>query len=143
MLKRTLITAEGVCQEIISLIGNATELGISGEVRSMTRRFQSKLEDVIVSPLVFDAQQVQRGVFLINIHVPNLLNQQGGGAGVDNTQPNKTRFEEIADKIRAKVDETENISLSTPGELIPDNENWFYSIQVEVIYLRNEITETN
>lgn len=71
------------------------------------------------------------------------MNQQGGGAGVDNTQPNKTRFEEIADKIRAKVDETENISLSTPGELIPDNENWFYSIQVEVIYLRNEITETN
>lgn len=137
--KRSLITAEDVCQEIISLIGSATDLGVSGEVRTMTRRFQSKLEDVIVSPLVFDAEQVQRGVFLINIHVPNLLNQQGGGSGVDNTQPNMVRFEEIASIIRAKIDETESISLRTPGELIPDGQNWFYSIQVQVIYLRKDV----
>lgn len=137
--KRSLITAEEVCQEIISLIGSVADLGVSGEVRTMTRRFQSKLEDVIVSPLVFDAEQVQRGVFLINIHVPNLLNQQGGGSGVDNTQPNMVRFEEIASIIRAKVDETESISLLTPGELIPDGQNWFYSIQVKVIYLRKDI----
>lgn len=138
-MKQKLTTDYEVCallKDLITPVVSAVEL--EGDVRLYNRRFQSRTEDIVIKPLVFDARQTQRGIFLINIHVPNLINQQGGGSGVDNTQPNLERMEEIAQAIYPVL-ETENTSLYKTGELTPDGQNWFYSIHVEVIFFRNDL----
>lgn len=133
-------------QEDIKAILDSTSLPsmISGQIRQNMRVLNSTKEDVTIGTLLWDGAQIQSGVIIINVHVPNLAGQYGeGGSIMDKTQPNIPRLKEIGSVIASALDFYEGIDFSlrlrNPGHLESFGSEWIYAIEVNYIFLRRDV----
>lgn len=135
-----------IAQADIKALLDATLLPemITGEIRHNMRVLNSTKEDVIINTLIWDGDQLQSGIFNVNIHVPNLKGQLAeGGSAQDRTQPNIPRFLELAAIAVPVLDFHDgfdfSLRLRTPGKLENYGNDWLYNIQVDYNYLRIDI----
>lgn len=69
------------------------EKKVNGGLYKYSRPINSTLEDVVINPLAISGEDVQEGVAVVNIYVPNInLNLNGL---VDSSQPNTKRITEL------------------------------------------------
>lgn len=128
---KTLTTADEAVMEVFQLLrskGVKEESGMTGSIYPDNRPLSSEKEDIVVSVLAFGADQEQNGMLNVNIHVPNLVLPNG-----DNTQPNKTRFNAIGNRVLAVLDYFNGnftLTLDNAGFIIPDKDKWFMNIRV-------------
>lgn len=119
---------------VSSLLPESVEL--TGSIRLGVRKQGSGLEDIVINCLALTTDDVQEGVFNVNIHVPNLAGQTAGNPmQVDNTQPNLARMEQIAQACVQVLNErwecSSLIDLASAGMLVRDGPGWFYNIRVQ------------
>lgn len=124
------------------LVNAGVESVLTGSIRLNTRKLGSTKEDVVINTLYWDGDQVQSGILNVNIHVPNLAGQVGDNpTAKDNTQPNITRFQQIAELIIPALQGYSGadflLHLRQPGKLENYGTEWLYNIEVEYIHLRN------
>lgn len=117
---------------------------ISGQIRQNMRVLGSTKEDIVINTLIWDADQFQGGIFNVNIHVPNLKNQTAENpTAKDNTQPDIARFEQLGKVASGVLDYYEgedfSLRLRSPGKLENYGTEWIYNIQVEYLFLREDI----
>ena len=69
-------------QDVFAMVkASAISSAISGEVRYLPRRKDSKSEDCIISVLDSDSKQIQDSIVNVNVYVPNIDN---GGESLEN-----------------------------------------------------------
>lgn len=145
-MDRTLKSSIQAMQDIKNVLTTACITSvINGDLRLMQRKLGSKKEDVVINTLIFDAKQSQSGVFNINIHVPNLLNQPSANpTSLDNTQPDISRFEAIAQIITNAIDDycgdDFNLQLHEAGQLLNNGLDWIFNIPVWYNFIRTDKT---
>lgn len=100
----------------------------------MLRPKDSLREDIVVGVLTMSAEQVQEGVFNVNIHVPNLKLKN------DSTQPDIERFKVITAAVVAALGNfygfDYNFDVSTTGIPYRDGTDWFVNVRVIYTSLR-------
>lgn len=139
-MTRSLITsqeaAEVVRQRLVSGGLKAT-VGLTGSIYPLNRPLNSAKEDVVVSTLALNADQMQEGVVNVNVHVPNLK------IDGDITQPNLPRFETIVEAALDLLDDNWitdcNYSIEEPGTVQRDGNNWFCNIRLRFYAPREDI----
>jgi hypothetical protein len=135
MATTTALTAQSVIFQRLVQTGVKAAVGLTGAIYELNRPFNSLKEDIVVGTLAMNADQIQEGVFNVNIHVPNLALTN------DSTQPNTPRFRVILDKCMEVLKDVYgfdySFDVSTPGIPYRDGDNWFVNIRVEWISLRN------
>lgn len=103
---------------------------ISGDLCIMNRTNNSDLEDIVLGSLGINQEQVQSGVFNINIHVPNLVLEMENGR-IDNSQPNFARMMEITNIVIPMVQDkrTEDywLTIAMPAIPLRDQDGTFFS----------------
>lgn len=127
----------------VILVNAGVEDLLSGSIRLNTRKLGSTKEDVVINTLYWDGDQVQSGILNVNIHVSNLAGQVGENpTAKDNTQPNISKFQEIADLIIQALQGYSGadflLHLRQPSKLENYGTEWLYNIQVEYIHLRKD-----
>jgi len=146
-MKKTIKTAIEAIEDINNVLvskGVAETVNLTGQIRNTNRVLDSDKEDIVTNCLYFDAEQFQGGEFNINIHVPNLENQPSDNPTViDNTQPNLSRMQEIAEAVIAALDYYHgpdfSLYVSRPGELTPEGKNWFFNIRTQYNTVRLDV----
>lgn len=139
-LSRTLISstesAEIVRLRLVSG-GLKVAVNLTGSIYPMNRPLNSGLEDIVVSTLAMNADQMQEGVINVNIHLPNL------SISGDSTQPNLPRFQSIATACLALLDDVWgsdfNLEIEDPGIVQRDGNNWFCNIRIRFYAPREDI----
>lgn len=135
MATTTALTAQNVIFQRLVQTGVKAAVSLTGAIYELNRPLNSLKEDIVVGTLAMNADQVQEGVFNVNIHVPNL------GLTNDSTQPNTPRFRVILDKcievLKGVYGFDYSFDVSTPGIPYRDGNNWFVNIRVEWTSLRN------
>lgn len=131
-IKTALQVVDEICQVLAAV---PAQVGLSGELRKVSRRTNSAKEDIVVSPVYLTSGQMQRGTFNVNIHVPNLENQASGNSMmVDSYQPNLERMEAIAQACISALNETYlfdcMVDLGNAGEPLRDGDNWVYNLSI-------------
>lgn len=110
-------------------------VSLTGKIYPYSRPKDSQVEDITLNTLAINADQVQEGVFNVNIHVPNLMLTD------DLTQPNISRFEVITAAVVEALSNYHgfdyHFDLDAPGVLERDGMNWFSNIRVKYYSLRN------
>ncbi|MFN3341901.1 MAG: hypothetical protein ACK40M_04345 [Flavobacteriales bacterium] len=74
--------------------GSALAAAISGDIYKMRRPAGSNLEDIVINNLGLPNQDLQRGIWNVNIFVPNL--EVESGSVNDDSIPDTARLEELA-----------------------------------------------
>jgi len=132
----TALTAQNIIFLRLVQTGVKAAVNLTGAIYELNRPKDSLKEDIVVGTLAMNAEQVQEGVFNVNIHVPNLSLTN------DSTQPNTARFRVILDKCMEVLKEVtgfdHSFDVSTPGIPYRDGNNWFVNIRVEWISLRRK-----
>lgn len=97
--------------------------GINGQVCPWdTQPLNSTTEDIVILPLTGLAHDViQRGIFIVNIHVPNMAIPMASGE-MDYRQPNTKRLSEL--------DALASTSLTDVSDL---NGEWEFTIQQTLV----------
>jgi hypothetical protein len=75
------------------LIGSPLKIAITGDIYPDRRPPNSDMEDVVVNSLPVNAEQLQKGIVNVNIHVPDAsihFNE------MDDTVPDRTRLKQLA-----------------------------------------------
>ncbi|MDM8174785.1 hypothetical protein QT327_10520 [Olivibacter sp. 47] len=145
-MDKTIKTAFDGINEIyqVFIAGNfAATTGLTGQVSKQSRMLNSKMEDVVISCLVLSAEQIQDGIFNVNIHVPNLENLPSGiPNAVDNTQPNYDRLNELGSAAIELLDDSwlynSHFYLERAGEIIPESKGHFFNIRIRYHALRQD-----
>lgn len=100
----------------------------------MKKPDDSQKEDIVVGILTMNAEQLQEGVFNVNIHVPNMKMSSGA------TEPDTERFNEILEvviPVLASYDGYDfRIDVKAPGLPYRDGLDWFVNVQVEYWTMR-------
>jgi hypothetical protein len=135
MATTTALTAQNVIFQRLVQTGIKAAVSLTGAIYELNRPLNSLKEDIVVGTLAMNADQVQEGVFNVNIHVPNITLTN------DSTQPNTTRFRVITEKCMEVLKDVYgydySFDVSTPGIPYRDGNNWFVNIRVEWTSLRN------
>lgn len=76
--------------------------GLTGSVYPLQRPEGSKKEDLVIGTLSLDGEDVQIGVFNLNLHVPDL---QVVIDGKPQRQPNRSRMRVLSGKLRDAISE--------------------------------------
>jgi len=130
----TALSAQEIIFKRLVQTGVKAAVSLTGGVYELNRLKDSVKEDIVVGVLAMNAEQVQEGVFNVNIHVPNIALQN------DSTQPNTARFRVILDKCMEVLQNVNGLDysfdVSTPGIPYRDGANWFVNIRVQWISLR-------
>lgn len=96
-------TTLGILEDAKSILlqnGIIEETNITGEVRLISRVLNSKLEDIVLSAVYSEAEQVQESRINVNIYTPNLKRQPSNTSQViDNTQADIYRVFEISNFV--------------------------------------------
>ena len=113
---------------------------ISGGVYPWERPKNSDKEDIVINGLPITADQQQRGVFNVNIHVPNLKGLEINGNS-DDTIPDITRLKFITNLVVSKIQMVDgqdySFSVATGGQLIKDSDlNWYMNLRVNYFALQ-------
>ena len=115
--------------------GAKAKTSITGNIYWLNRPKNSTKEDIVVGSLAMNNEQLQEGVFNVNIHVPNLV------LTGDDTQPNFNRFDQIANILVPMLSDVWgtdwNFSVDDPASVVPDGNNWFCNIRIRFYSLRN------
>lgn len=134
---KTLTTADQAVMEVLALFrdrGVKVAAGMTGTIYPFNRPLSSDKEDIVISVLAMNAEQEQNGMLNVNVHVPNLV------ITGDNTQPNRTRFNAIVNRILAELDYYDGsnftLTLDNAGLLTPDKDKWFMNIRVRYSTIR-------
>ena len=134
-MKKTLTTAQRAMHIIWDVVRQSGVV-ISGNVYKLSRPINSKKEDIVIIPLAMTADQMQRGIINVNVHVPN-LDLPG-----DQTQPNNPRLQEISSYVMSKLDDYYgfgyNFALDNAGEPARDQTGWYTNIRVEFNAFRKD-----
>lgn len=144
-MTRSLKTSVEAMNEIKSILIDAgIPALLNGEIRIFQRRLGSKTEDCVINTLLWDADQFQGGIFNVNFHVPNLVNQPAANPTTkDNTQPDIVRMEQLGKVAAAALDAYEDfdfsLSLRNPGKVEGFGNEWLYNIQVNYLAVRRDI----
>lgn len=117
---------------------------ITGNLYKLARPKNSQLEDIVINALPITGEQLQKGVFNVNVHVPNLSNIVIAGAS-DNRQPDVTRLGEISkivvEKLRDVVGTDFHFSAQTGGLPIQDDDyTWYMNIRVTYYSVQENFT---
>jgi hypothetical protein len=132
----TALTAQNIIFLRLVQTGVKAAVNLTGAIYELNRPKDSVKEDIVVGTLAMNAEQVQEGVFNVNIHVPNL------NLTNDSTQPNTTRFRVITNKCMEVLQNVTgfdySFDVSTPGIPYRDGSNWFVNIRVNWISLRRK-----
>jgi hypothetical protein len=117
----------------VDVVNNA----ITGKVYMFIRPKNSLLQDVVLNTLAITNDQLQQGVFNVNIHCPNLTGVVIEGV-TDNTQPDITSLTNITNIILSIVADYVGadfkIWAQNTGLLIRDVDGTWY-VNVRVNYL--------
>lgn len=115
--------------------GVKATVGLTGGIYWLRRPKSSIKEDIVISAVAMNAEQVQEGVFNINIHVPNLP------LATDDTQPNFARLDAIAAVLVPLLREVRIndwfFYIDEPATPVPDGNGWFCNIRIKFYTLRN------
>lgn len=118
---------------------------ITGELSILERPKNSLKEDIVINALPITGEQFQKGVFNVNVHVPNLLNVVTNGKP-DETQPNLTRLRTISnlvvEKLRDVVGEDYHFNAQNGGYPIRENDDlsWYINIRVDYYSVQGNFT---
>lgn len=143
---RTIKTAMDAMEEIKLALDNSyhiSTVGLTGEIRILSRKLNSTKEDIIINTVTVNAGQIQEGLFNVNVHMPNLKGQPSENPTmVDNTQPDLTRMIEIGNAAIDTLNEVwqydSHFSIDNAGEPIRDDKEWFLNILVRYYALRTD-----
>lgn len=127
-----MITAIEAAEKVRSKLitgGLKTSVSLTGSIYPANRPLNSIKEDIVVSALSLNGDQVQEGLMNVNIHIPSI------SSASDGTQPNLPRFNAIAVATIALLDDKWdydfNIEVEEPGQVYRDKDNsWFCNIRV-------------
>lgn len=117
---------------------------ITGDLYKLVRPKNSVLEDVVINALPISSEQFQKGVFNVNIHVPNLQTTIDGKP--DNSIPNTERMQGIArivlDLLGDVVQDGYRIFAENGGNPIRDIEDnsWFLNIRFNYYHFQYDYT---
>lgn len=145
MQNKALKNSIQACEEVKAVLSVFDiESVITGGIYTASRPLGNTKEDIVINSVYFDADQVQTGFLNINIHVPNMNNQAvGNPTAIDNTQPNVSRYKEIAaivvTVIEGDISKDFSISLRDSGELEGYKNDWYFNIGVEYEFLRTDL----
>ena len=119
---------------------------INGGIYLSSQPLGSKKEDIVIGVLAATASQYQTGILNVNIHVPNLNKQDSEHPNaVDNIQPDKERLNQIGKVAVSILDHYEGLDFSIavrkPGVIEGYQNDWFYNIQIEYSFLREDIND--
>lgn len=130
----TALSAQQIIFRRLVQSGVKAAVSLTGAIYEMNRPKDSLKEDIVVGTLAMNAEQVQEGVFNVNIHVPNIALQN------DSTQPNTSRFRVILDKCLEALKDVDGydyrFDVSSPGIPYRDGDKWFVNIRVAWMSLR-------
>lgn len=117
---------------------------ITGNLYKLARPKNSKVEDIVINALPLTAEQLQKGVFNVNIHVPNLKNVVIGGV-TDETQPDVTRLGQIGkivvEKLRDVVGNDFHFNADNSGYPIKDEDDtWYLNVRVSYYAVQTNFT---
>lgn len=133
-MKTSIKAIKVIFNHLVSAGAKATT-GINGGIYWLLRPKDSTKEDIVIMPLAMNGEELQEGVFNVNIHVSNLPLTN------DDTQPDFTRFEAISSKLIPILNDVwgtdYNFKIEEPATPIPDGKNWFCNIRVRYWTLRN------
>lgn len=106
---------------------------ITGKVYMFQRPQNSSLQDIVLNTLIITNDQLQNGVFNVNIHCPNLKLTINGESDV--TQPDIAKLTEVASAIVQIVADYNGfdfyLSCLSPGIMLRDvDDNWYTNIRV-------------
>lgn len=126
---KTLNTSDKATMDVFHVLkGVKAATGMTGSVYPLNRPVNSEKEDIVIKTLALNAEQEQEGVINVNIHVPNLVLEG------DNTQPNRSRFNEIGnaciDALDYYVGASFSLKIEEPGLIMQDKDKWFMNIRV-------------
>lgn len=141
---RTILTAIDAMEHIKATLESAniaSQVGLTGEIRTLSRRLNSMKEDIVINTIVFTSEQVQEGFFNVNTHTPNLTGQVAGNPTMtDNTQPNLERMYEIGNAVVSALNEVwlfdSFFSIDNGAEPARDDKDWYINIKVRYYALR-------
>lgn len=77
-----------------ALDSSAIKSVITGSICKQNRDFNSGKEDIVINSLPVNNEQLQEAIANVNIHVPDLVVNAGGG---ESFQPNHVRLKELTD----------------------------------------------
>lgn len=142
MLRRAIKQSIDAQNDVKSLLeSSALAFMITGQIRNNMRVLNSSKEDIIITTLFWDADQIQSGIITINIFVPNLIQQVGNS--VDRTQPNIPRYLELSSIVVGVLDDYHgddfSLTLRNPGKLETNGTESLYNIEVNYIFLRTDL----
>lgn len=114
---------------------------LSGEVRLLKRKLGSTLEDIVLSSVYADAEQVQEARINVNLYVENLRGLASDVPfSIDNTQPNINRVFDISGFLMRFLDDYrgKDFFLEVFGlpEIVSYEGETFLNIQVTYRHLR-------
>lgn len=141
---RTIQTAKDAMDAIKQVLEEAdvaSQVGLTGELRILSRRLNSTKEDIVINTSNLSADQLQNGTFNVNIHAPNLTGQTSGNPTMtDNTQPNLDRLYEIGNAIVAILNEVwlfgSDFCVDNGVEPARDDKDWYVNIRIKYRALR-------
>lgn len=128
-------TGIGMLQDGFSLINVSNILtSITGRIYLGERPQNSTLQDIVLNTLALTNEQLQQGVFNVNVHCPNLSVTIGDKT--DNTLPDTAKLLEVGKKIISILNDyigfDFRLSVATPGNMIRDDKDgsWYLNIRV-------------
>ncbi|KEQ31186.1 hypothetical protein N180_02760 [Pedobacter antarcticus 4BY] len=100
----------------------------TGKICKLQRPGNSELEDIVIDPLANVKDDVDEGVLVINIYVPNLdySKIQGHPMQSDKSQPNTKRLGELSELANEAFEDGEDI-WDESGE-------WCFKLQQDGVY---------
>lgn len=118
------------------LIASSIKTSINGGIYLMKRPQNSIVQDIVINTLALTNNQLQAGVFNINIHVPNITVQLNGKS--DNTQPDLLTLGTISDLVGVIFQDYVGLDfrmyIDQPGNPIKDDDGTWY-INLRINYL--------
>lgn len=114
---------------------------ITGDIYPLERPKNSDKEDIVINALPITSDQQQKGVFNINVHVPNLASLKING-NPDDTIPDITRLKLITNLVVSKINMVDgqdySFSAATGGQPIKDSDlTWYVNIRVNYFAFQN------
>lgn len=117
---------------------------INGDIYFLERPKNSVLEDIVINALPITNDQLQKGVFNVNIHIPNLENVVINGEA-DETQPNIVKLmtvnKVVVELLADVVGESFHFSAQNGGYPIRDSDlTWYMNIRVDYYAVQPNFT---
>lgn len=115
---------------------------ITGNLYMYERPKNSQFEDVVVNSLPITGDQLQQGVFNVNVHVPNLKLAIHGKP--DETQPDLVRLKQITalvtERLRDVVGVDYHFSVSQTILIKDEDYTWYFNIRVNYYSVQQNFT---